>query len=621
MEMIKGFPPARLRRLLSSTPGSAVFRYGMAVVLCLAALGINWAFPLLETQSPGVVFLAVVVLVALYGGLGPALLATAVSALMLDLLSMPADSATSSALPDVLRVGVFLGLAVLISSLSSRRRRAEKALRLREQHYRGLIENSSDILTLLGPQGEILYESPSVQRILGYDPPQMLGSNAFEYVHPEDLARVRQIFQQSLGRPGVTEAVELRFRARDGSYKTLECVGNNLLREPSIAGVVVHSRDISERKELQREQAARQRYHELVEGLDAIVWEAESGRFTFVSQRAEQILGYPLESWLKPGEEWLRHVVPEDRDAVRRALLQSGSETRDIEYRAVTAAGRLMWLRLIIYRAQGERAATQTRGLIVDVTERRQAEAALRRSEQQAATGRLAASIAHEINNPMAAVTNLLFLLQKHPSLDLVALQYARMAEEELHRMAHITRQMLGFYREASAPVAVDLASILDDVLQLYSRRIAGSGAEVERRYDPAPPIEVLPGEMRQVFSNLLLNAVDAVGPDGRIWLHVFPSRDWKNPERTGIRVVFADNGPGIRPEYRQQIFEPFFTTKGQNGTGLGLWVCRGIVQKHNGSIRVRSGYGRGSGTSFSIFLPYGGPDAGQADGSAGSAA
>ena len=619
--MLTGFPLTRVRRLRNSTLWTAVFRYGMAVVLCLAALGINWAFPLLETQSPGVVFLAVVVLVALYGGLGPALLATAVSALMLELISVPASRALPAALPDVLRVGVFLGLAVLISSLSSRRRRAEKTLRVREQHYRGLIENSSDILTILSPAGEILYQSPSVLRILGYDPPQMLGCDAFEFVHPEDLDRVQQIFRQSLGRPGVTEPVELRFRAPDGSFKTLECVGNNLLHEPSISGIVVHSRDISERKELQREQAARQRYRELVEGLDAIVWEAESGRFTFVSPRAEQILGYPLRVWLTPGEEWLRHVIAEDRDLVRRALLQPGSETADIEYRAVTAAGRLMWLRLIIYRAQGERAATQARGLIVDVTERRQAEAALRRSEQQAATGRLAASIAHEINNPMAAVTNLLFLLQKHPSLDLVAQQYARMAEEELHRMAHITRQMLGFYREASSPVAVDLATVLDDVLELYSRRIAGSGAEVEKRYDPAPPIAVLPGEMRQVFSNLLLNAVDAVGSEGRIWLHVFPSRDWRNPERTGVRVVFADNGPGIRPEYRQQIFEPFFTTKGQNGTGLGLWVCRGIVQKHNGSIRVRSGYGRGSGTSFSIFLPYAGPEAGQADGTAGSAA
>ena len=619
--MFTGFPPSRLRRLRNSPRWSAAFRYGMAVVLCLAALGVNWAIPLLETQSPGVVFLAVVVMAALYGGLGPALLATAVSALMLDLIALPASGAIPSAFPDVLRIGVFLGLAILISSLSSRRRRAEKTLRLREQHYRGLIENSSDVLTILSPRGEILYQSPSVERVLGYDPAQMLGSDAFQYVHPEDLDRVRKIFQQSLGQPGVTEPVELRFRARDGSFKTLECVGNNLLHEPSIAGVVVHSRDISERKELQREQAARRRYHELVEGLEAVVWEADAGRFTFVSQRAEQILGYPLQLWLKPGEEWLRHVIPEDRDTVRRAFLQSGTDTADIEYRAVTANGRLRWLRLIIYRARGEHAATQARGLIVDVTERREAEAALRRSEQQAATGRLAASIAHEINNPMAAVTNLLFLLQKHPSLDLVAQQYARMAEQELHRMAHITRQMLGFYREASAPVAVNLASVLDDVLELYSRRIAGSGAEVEKRYDPAPPIEVLPGEMRQVFSNLLLNAVDAVGPEGRIWLHVFPSRDWKNPSRTGIRVVFADNGPGIRPEYRQQIFEPFFTTKGQNGTGLGLWVCRGIVQKHNGSIRVRSGYGRASGTSFSIFLPYGGPDdAGQADGAAGAA-
>jgi len=591
---------------------------------------VNWAFPTLGAQSPGTVFLAAVVLVALYGGLGPALLATAISALIIDRLSMPPDQVLPSALPDVIRIGVFLGLAVLISSLSSRRRRAEDYLRLREQHYRGLIENSSDVVTILGPEGNIRYQSPSVERILGYSSGEMLGKSAFEHVHPEDLARVIAFFQENLQKPGITSPLELRFRAKDCSFKTLECVGNNLLREPSIAGVVVHSRDVSERKELQHEQAARreaeaarQRFHELVEGLDAIVWEAEAGQFTFVSRRAEQILGYPIELWLKPGDEWLRHVVPEDRDAVCQALHQSQSETQDIEYRAVTAAGRLMWLRLIMYRGRDQQGQNgQARGLIVDVTEQRQAEAALRRSEKLAATGRLAATIAHEINNPMAAVTNLLFLLENHPNLDTVARQYARMAEEELHRMAHITRQMLGFYREASSPVAVDIASILDNVLELYSRRIAGSGATVEKRYKPAPPIEVLPGEMRQVFSNLLLNAVDAIGPEGRIWLHVFPSRDWKNPQRTGVRIVFADNGPGIRPDYLQQIFEPFFTTKGQKGTGLGLWVSRGIVENHNGTIRVRSGHRPGfSGTSFAIFLPYRNAAAAQETAGAGSAA
>jgi len=171
--------------------------------------------------------------------------------------------------------------------------------------------------------------------------------------------------------------------------------------------------------------------------------------------------------------------------------------------------------------------------------------------------------------------------------------------------MAHITRHMLGFYRETAKPVAVQITELLDSVIDLYGRRIRNSGAVIEKQYDPVPPIDIYPGEMRQVFSNLLLNALDAVGEGGRVRLHVYSSRDWRDPSHAGVRIVIADNGPGIRKEFCQRIFEPFFTTKGQKGTRLGLWVSQGIVEKHHGSIRVHSGRQPGrSGTCFSIFLP-----------------
>lgn len=240
-----------------------------------------------------------------------------------------------------------------------------------------------------------------------------------------------------------------------------------------------------------------------------------------------------------------------------------------------------------------------------DITERHRAEDALRNSEKLAATGRLAALIAHEINNPLESVTNLLYLLEHHSSLDDRARQYVSMATEELARIVHITRQTLGFYREAAAPVPIRISELLANVLELYSHRMQARRIRVERRFGPQPEIRGFPGEMRQVFSNLIVNALEAVSDGGKIKLHLYESRDWRRPEQRGVRVVIADDGPGIAPEHRRHIFEPFYTTKGERGTGLGLWVSRGIIHKYGGAIRVRSSVDpRWRGTVFSVFLP-----------------
>jgi PAS domain S-box-containing protein len=608
---------ARARGWFASHRSSRPFRYGFAAVTVAVAFGITWAVPPLRAQSPGALTFTAVVLSALYAGLGPGLIATAISVLIINTYFVPPhpSQVLPTAVADVVRLSVFTMVAVLISSLSDKRRRAEQKLRQREQYFRLLIENTSDIVTILGPDGVIRYQSPSLERDLGYAPNELVGQNVFKFVNPEDLPRVGAKFQSGVNKPGATSPpVELRFRAKDGSWRTLECVGKNLLDQPWVAGIVIHSRDITARKQLLMEQVARleaeaahRRFHDLVEGLDAIVWEAEpNGRFTFVSRRAEQILGYAPEQWVK-SEGWLRHIVAEDRDRVLDLLQHPTPDVaNDCEYRGVTSTGRLLWLRMIVYALRDDSGSVrQLRGLIVDVTERRQAEAALRTSERLATAGRLAATIAHEINNPMAAVTNLIYLIQNGPGVDDSARQYARLAQDELTRMAHITRQMLGFYRESAKSVAVQITEVLDGVLELYGRRIHHSGAVIEKLYEPVGPIEIYPGEMRQVFSNLLLNALDAVGEGGRVRVHVYNSADWRDPRRSGVRVVIADNGAGILPEHRQKIFEPFFTTKGQKGSGLGLWVSQGIVEKHQGSIRVHSGQQPGrSGTCFSVFLP-----------------
>jgi signal transduction histidine kinase len=217
----------------------------------------------------------------------------------------------------------------------------------------------------------------------------------------------------------------------------------------------------------------------------------------------------------------------------------------------------------------------------------------------------LAATIAHEINNPLEAVSNLLFLLNAHASIDPAGREYVNMAQQELDRIAHIVKQTLGFYREARSPVPVQLTELIDNVLDLYARKLSSKAIRLNKQYDSPGAVEAFPGEMRQVFSNLIVNALDATAHGGTLRLHVYPGCDWRDPNRRGIRVVVADTGIGISAEHRRHIFEPFFTTKGEKGTGLGLWVSYGIVRKHNGTLRVRSSIRPGrTGTAFSIFLP-----------------
>jgi PAS domain S-box-containing protein len=369
--------------------------------------------------------------------------------------------------------GVIIGASAVARDITERKRseqelrQSRQALQESELRFRSLVQNSSDIITVLGMDGTIRYESPSIERILGYKPEDLVGKNAFDLVHPDDRARVMAIFQEHLPVRGSIAPIEVRFRHNDGSWRTLEATGNNLLQEPGVAGIVVNSRDITERK------------------------------------RTEDVL----------------HAT-----------------------------------------------------------------------EKLATTGRLAAAIAHEINNPLEGVTNLLYLLENHPSLDANARRYARMAQEEVARVARIARQTLAFYREPTVPVPVDVAELLSGLLELYAHKLQTRKVMLEKRLENTAPVTASPGEIRQVLSNLVGNALDAVPEGGAIKVHVFPSRDWRHPWQGGVRISVADNGHGIRHEHLTSIFDPFFTTKGENSPKRRLWTvcasrCAGPGRTSNDSM------------------------------------
>ena len=238
-----------------------------------------------------------------------------------------------------------------------------------------------------------------------------------------------------------------------------------------------------------------------------------------------------------------------------------------------------------------------------DVIEKRKAEKAVRHSERLAVTGRLAATLAHEIHNPLDTVGNLLYLMDLAPDLQ-AARQHVALASQEVARVTQMTRHMLAFQRESSKPVPVNIEEILDSVVALFVRKIEAAGIQIEKQVRFEQEFLGLPSEIRQVFANLFGNAVEAVERNGKIRLHACASRDWRTGQR-GLRVVVADNGPGIPAEVRGKIFEPFFTTKGEAGTGLGLWITSGIIEKNDGTLRLRTVTRAGrTGTCFSVFFP-----------------
>lgn len=244
--------------------------------------------------------------------------------------------------------------------------------------------------------------------------------------------------------------------------------------------------------------------------------------------------------------------------------------------------------------------------LFRDISQRRLAEQTLRSSERLTLAGRLSATIAHEIRNPLDTVSNLIYLMEHEPGQSITTMQYLKMAGDELGRITQITSQLLTFHREARAPVKVDLAQVLESVLTLFAPQIRKNYIEVDVRFEAALPVRGYPGELRQVFSNLVGNAIDAMPKSGKLVLHVRHSSLASDPTRKGVRVTIADCGTGIPPGVRKNLFAPFYTTKGEKGTGLGLWVSRGIIEKHEGTIHLSSVLRSGrTGTAFSVFLPF----------------
>jgi PAS domain S-box-containing protein len=371
---------------------------------------------------------------------------------------------------------------------------------------------------------------------------------------------------------------------------------------------------VIERRKAERElRDSEERHRSISEtASDAILTIDENSTIIFANAAVEKVFGYGVDEVLGKS---ITVLMPDSQQNSQLSGLKRYLHTarKHIAWKGVEMHGRhkngselQLELSFGEFEKNGKHFFT---GVARDISARKLAENALKTSEKLAATGRLAASMAHEINNPLTSVTNILYLLNSDPSISPANQKLVEAAQQEIGRVSHIVKQTLGFYRVSNEPIETDLMEIVDGVFELFASQIKAKGIRLDRDYRNPSKIHGLPGELRQVISNLIDNAIQAVSRGGSLIVRLKDAIEVRNPHRPGVRLLVADTGAGIEPESRNRLFEPFFTTKGEKGTGLGLWVSRGIIAKHGGSIRFRTCVQPGrSGTVFSVFLPLASP-------------
>jgi len=474
------------------------------------------------------------------------------------------------------------------------------AERRHDQQWQALLDSAGEGIWGVDLNGACTFVNRMATQIFGFTSREMIGNNMHALVHhhrsdgseyPDADCPIYGVFRN--GQP-VRQQTDVMFR-KDGSSFLAEMSAQPVVLDGSVAGVVVTFRDISERHRQQNElrrayDVAEQRTAELA----AVIESLPHG--VFIATPDGKVRSNRL------GREMTGDAFPARLGTLQRALSGEAStetiQTEDCWIRSVAAPV------LLNGQILGGVAVN------TDITQSRMQDEMLRKSEKLAAVGQLASSIAHEINNPLESITNLLYLVRNSSSMDEVQ-QYTKVAEQELARVSEITLQTLRFHRQQNRPTQVDPAELAAAILSLYTGRFLVRSIALETKMKPGLRLICLEGEIRQVLNNLVRNAVDATACGGRLCVRVRPGCDPRG--RAGVRVTIADSGEGISPHILDHLFEPFHTTKDVTGTGLGLWVSKGIIDKHGGTILVRTRRKAPHGTVFSVWLPLDGEALGSA--------
>jgi PAS domain S-box-containing protein len=347
-------------------------------------------------------------------------------------------------------------------------------------------------------------------------------------------------------------------------------------------------------------------YRHVLESVDVVLWRADAQtlRLNFLSSGAERIFGSNL-NLEERSALWTERIHPEDVQRVKSSyeMAAQTNEAHQFDYRFTKADGQVVWLREIV-RSISKPRSKQLIGVTRDVTDSKRLEQALVMEEKLAALGRLSATIAHEINNPLQAAMNLIYAVASKTT-DPHDREFLAMAGQELRHAAEIAKRTLGFYKSGDSTSKIEFGRVLNDLAFLYEPRLRNKGVKLSTRSCDDAVLMGSDGEIRQILSNLLSNSLDAVAQNGTIKMRVSCGHDWRHGLKTGVRMTVLDNGQGINAQIMDRVFLPFFTTKEDFGTGLGLWVVKQLAEKYQGHINVRTSQSAARrGTAVSVFLP-----------------
>jgi PAS domain S-box-containing protein len=468
-----------------------------------------------------------------------------------------------------------------------------------------IVDSSDDSIISKDLNGIITSWNESARRMFGYTAEEIIGQSILrlipEYLHPEEekiLEKVRA--GQRIDR---YETVRV--------HKSGERIEISVTISPikdatgRVIGVSKIARDVSDRR---HSDGSSFRLAAIVDSADdAIISKDLNGIILTWNEGAQRMFGYTSEEMI--GQPLLR-LIPKDlqyeEDEILRKL-RGGERIDHYETVRVRKNGERVDVSVTISPIRNRHGEVVGASKIArDISDRKRLEKLLIQAEKIATTGRMAATIAHEINNPLESVMNLIFLARQNRLQPERTLNYLLSAESELERVSHIARQTLGYYRDTGSPIEVYLHDLIENVLTVYHSKFIANGITVERVFNDLRKIVVSKGEMIQVFSNVIANSIDSMRQGGKLTISV---RKTPGLSGEGLQAVIRDEGTGIPPENLSMVFEPFFTTKGNLGTGIGLWVAKQLIERRGGQIVVHSVVEPGkSGTTVSIYLPFASP-------------